>query len=80
MIIDHDPNEVPQKRSWYWRQGIYWIAWGSLAFIWIMQTKDGFDWEQLLIGFITGGIFFATVAAYTDNKITDSWRGKSPRR
>lgn len=80
MIIDHDPDELPRQRSWYWDKGIYLIAWGGLAFIWAVQLKEGrFDWEQIGIGFATGVILIATAVGITGNKIPDSWRRKPPR-
>lgn len=79
MIIEHDPDELPRKKSWYWDRGIYLIAWGGLALLWIMQIKDGFNWEQIALGFGTGAIFIATAIEITGNKLPTSWRGKPPR-
>lgn len=79
MIIDHDPNETP-RRSWYWDKGIYLIAWGGVAFIWAMQLKDGFNWEQIGIGAFTGVVFILSVINYTGNKLPGSWRDKPPSR
>jgi hypothetical protein len=53
--IDHDPHERPGRRyslgKWWW--GI----WAMIVLFWIGQFAfDGFDWVQISLGFVTGGI------------------------
>lgn len=81
MNIDHDPDEVPHKPSWFWDAGIYWIVWGMVALLWAHQFYfNTIDWYQIALGFGTGGVLATWAINITGNKIPDSWRGKPPRR
>lgn len=73
MIIEHDPNETPRRRS----PLIYWVAWLMIVLLWVGQWYfDGLDWEQILLGFITGAMITAWAIEITGNKMPDSWGGK----
>lgn len=67
MQIDHIPGEKrPTNRIW-------WVAWIIVALLWIAQWYlDGFDRDQLLIGFATGMVFTAWGIDITGNKLP-SW-------
>lgn len=79
MIIEHDAN-APARQSWYWRWGVYLIPWAAVAFVWAVQVRSGFDWEQIGIGAFTGVVFILSWINYTDNKLPKSWRNKQSSR
>ena len=61
--IDHEPRE--KRPTWT----IWWIAWGIVAFFWIaVGYRFGFNWQQLALGFITGGLLTAWAITITGDK------------
>lgn len=54
-IIEHDPDERSGRR---YSLGKWWLAvWAMIALGWVLQFRDGFDWEQLALGASTGLLF-----------------------
>lgn len=80
IIIEHDPDEIPRKRSWYWdRGGIYWVGLGLVALAWAGQLYfSATDWYQIALGFFTGGMLATYAMCITGNSPPDSWSGKQP--
>lgn len=78
--IEHDPDEVPRKRTWFWDAGIWFLCLFLIALLWLGRWLTGldFDWYQLALAFGTGAILAAWVIETTGNKVPASWRGKPP--
>ena len=34
----------------------WWIAWAFVGLLWIFQAPAGYDWGQIVLGILTGGI------------------------
>jgi hypothetical protein len=81
MIIDHDPNETPEKPHWFWDPpGLWWSGWAIIALLWVGEWySNELNWRSIALGIITGGGLATWAAEITGNKIPESWRGK-PRR
>lgn len=61
--IKHEPNE----RRPTWR--IWWVAWIIVAVMWAATWHlDGFVWDQIALGFITGGLLCAWAITITEDK------------
>ena len=60
--IDHEPRE--KRPTWT----IWWIAWALVGLMWAATAYlDGFIWEQIALGFITGGLFTAWALTITED-------------
>lgn len=81
MQIDHDPKTIEhipnEKRppKWIWK-----AAWAVVALFWVLQWRDGFDWENIALGGITVGILVAWAMERTGGEVPASWRSKPPRQ
>lgn len=73
--IEHNPHE---KRQPWW---LWWVAWAFVGVLWLAQTlTDGFDWDQIALGGITGMFLVAWVADTAGLDIPESWRRKTVRK
>lgn len=72
--IDHIPNEK-RPPKWIWK-----AAWAVVALFWLLQWRDGFDWENIALGVITGIVLVSWVAETAGLEVPESWRSKPPRR
>lgn len=73
-IIEHNPDEKPQP-WWLW-----WVVWAFVAALWLFQTRHGYDWNNVLLGFITGGMLVAWSIDIAGVETPSSWRRKPRRR
>lgn len=71
--IEHIPNE---KRPPWW---FWWAAFAVVGVFWLLQIRHGFDWDQILLGLITGAVIVAWSMEMTGGETPASWRRK-PRR
>jgi len=66
-IIDHDPDEPPPDRT---GNSVYWAGLVILVAIWAVYLfLKGVDWESVMLGGLTGGMFVIIMIAYTGNKV-----------
>lgn len=72
--IDHIPNEK-RPPKWIWK-----AAWAVVALFWLLQWSEGFDWQNLALGGITGMLLVGWVAETAGLEVPSSWRSKTPRR
>ncbi|WP_421565569.1 hypothetical protein [Ochrobactrum sp. EDr1-4] len=72
--IDHIPNEK-RPPKWIWK-----AAWAVVALFWLLQWRDGFDWENIALGGITIGVLVAWAMEKTGGETPESWRSKPRRR
>lgn len=72
--IDHNPKERREPK-WLWK-----VAWAVVAVFWLLQIKDGFVWDQIALGAITGCILALWAMEKTGGEVPASWRSKPPRR
>lgn len=71
MQIEHDPDEPPRDTA-HW---VYPAAFVMLSIGWgLTWYTEGFDWYQIGLGALTGGIFMAWAIESTGNRIPPSWR------
>ena len=79
--IDHDPKTIEhipnEKRppKWIWK-----AAWIVVALFWVLQWRDGFEWENIALGAITGIVLVSWVADTAGLDVPASWRSKPPRQ
>lgn len=74
-IIDHNPNEKRQP-GWLWL-----VAWAFVGLLWAGQWyTDGFDWDQVALGGLTGIFLVSWVADIAGLDTPASWRRKTVRR
>lgn len=59
QTIEHDPMERPGRRyslGWKWL-----FVWAFIGILWLLESLNGLNLEQLGLGFITGLLFGYTV-------------------
>jgi hypothetical protein len=60
---------------------VWWVLWVIIGLVWLGTWRyDGFDWEQIALGFFTGGVLVAWAIEITGNKVPDSWTRYYRRR
>jgi hypothetical protein len=75
MQIDHDPNEARPTNA------VWWVLWPCIALLWFGTWYFfGFNWHQISLGALSGGVLASWAIEITGNKVPESWRGKTPRR
>ena len=72
--IEHIPNEK-RPPKWLWK-----AAFAFVAFFWLLQYRDGYEWGSLSVGLITGLFLGLWAMEMTGGEIPSSWRSKTPRR
>lgn len=72
--IEHIPNE---RREPWW---LWWAAFAFVGFFWILQWSDGFEWDNIALGVITGLFIGAWAMDLTGGEIPASWRKATRRR
>jgi hypothetical protein len=63
-------NNSPSRRS---PAFIWWCAWIFVALLWIAQAFDGFDWGQLILGFLTGCLLALWAMEMKGDNEVPSW-------
>lgn len=71
--IEHNPHERREPR-WLWK-----AVWAVIAIFWLLQIPDGFVWDQIALGAITGLCLAGWAMEKTGGEIPESWRRKPPR-
>lgn len=65
--IEHDPDEPPRDMT---GNGVYWAGGAILIAIWAVYFFLGtIDWESVMLGGLTGGMFILAMIEYTGNKV-----------
>lgn len=71
MQIDHNPNEPKIDRG----NTVFWAMLAILSVLWFCTWYAyGLAWQQLGLGFITGGAFTVWATEKTGNKLPPWWR------
>ncbi|QMV26324.1 hypothetical protein GRI33_05040 [Brucella sp. BO3] len=71
--IDHIPGEK-RPPKWIWK-----AAWAVVALFWLLQWREGVEWNSLALGVITGIVLALWAMEKTGGETPASWRSKTPR-
>lgn len=72
--IEHNPHERREPK-WLWK-----AAFAFVAFFWLLQWHDGFDWDNISLGVISGTVIALWAMEKTGGEVPESWRKAARRR
>jgi len=72
--IEHNPDERREPK-WLWK-----AAFAFVAFFWLLQWNDGFQWDQIALGGISGLLLGLWSMEKTGGEVPESWRKAARRR
>lgn len=72
--IEHNPHERREPK-WLWKAGF-----AMIALFWLLQWREGFDWDQIMLGLGTGAAIAGWAMDMTGGEVPESWRKAARRR
>lgn len=73
-FIEHIPGERREPK-WLWKAAFVFVA-----LFWLLQWSDGFEWDNIALGVITGLFIGLWGMEMTGGEVPASWRKATRRR